>query len=315
MILDPDLSGTSRELAIALVSECSQRTRVRTLILKGDALADYGLRRARRSGDVDVLVPPASFEAFESILRDFGWQARASGSLFSTHATSYYHAGWPVDIDLHHRVPGLLQSPDAVFSAIWADRRSCARAWGDFSIPDRATSALIYYLDVTRSYRPLRSTASEPERVAQYIANALPDIEERLHLAAVARTLGADWTCARLLELCGQTPGERVSVDAAVARDWELRTNKRGRVAGVALANLRLLPWARRPRAVLELVRAAPEVDGAVPPGAKTRSWHRMYSSSVRLSRGAAEWARVWIAETKRRGNGRNQSRERRWRR
>src|ERR1700712_2758686 len=95
-------------LAHALVGAVANHEGVRVLFFKGPVANTQGIRPARSSSDVDVLVDPACRETLIEALKPYGWYRRemwVGGHLFPLHAVNLMNDQWPCDIDAHDRYP------------------------------------------------------------------------------------------------------------------------------------------------------------------------------------------------------------------
>lgn len=121
---------TRREAGLLVHAICERIARdeaVRVLAIKGPVLALQGLRHARASADVDVLVHPDDFERFVATLKRAGWYEAVETTVpqfVRPHALNLLHLHWPVGIDIHHRFPGFLAPDREAFSALWVRRTS-----------------------------------------------------------------------------------------------------------------------------------------------------------------------------------------------
>ena len=79
-------------LAAAWVSYVGERRGIRLLVIKGQSLAYHGLRPARTSADVDVLVEPRRFDELCAEILDAGWRERATtevGAVWAGHSLTF----------------------------------------------------------------------------------------------------------------------------------------------------------------------------------------------------------------------------------
>ena len=99
-----------------------ERAGVRSLVVKGPAFAELGVRTRRRSNDIDLLIHQDDRTAASEALSDAGW------SIIShwfppalddiIYSTTFHHPLFPSTLDLHHRFSGLLAGAEA-FDALW----------------------------------------------------------------------------------------------------------------------------------------------------------------------------------------------------
>ncbi len=124
--LEPALRLRAEEavpLAHALVARVASDHGLRVLAIKGPAVAEQGLREARDSADVDVLVHPRDLEPLVGGLTAVGWKRMVTGtyaSIMPPHSVNVLNDHWPIGIDVHHYFPGFLADAGQVFEALWA---------------------------------------------------------------------------------------------------------------------------------------------------------------------------------------------------
>ena len=109
------------ELAAALFAEAADQLGVDYVTLKGRAMAVHGFARPKSSADVDVLVRRADMARIDGLLQAKGWTPRPwsdPDDIFPQHSVTYFHARWPVDLDVHFRFPGFERDPDVVLSVL-----------------------------------------------------------------------------------------------------------------------------------------------------------------------------------------------------
>lgn len=129
------------ELLAAWVSARAENHGIRVLVIKGRPLADDGLRTARVSSDVDVLVEPARFEEYCALVLAAGWQEFPStyaAAHFTVHSRTFRKPGCPNSLDVHSDFPGFLREPDVKFEALWATQRDTVFAHRACPVPSRA---------------------------------------------------------------------------------------------------------------------------------------------------------------------------------
>ena len=91
------------------------------VFLKGRAMSHHGLAAAKISSDVDVLAAGRGLQVLRNRLLADGWRERPWEDLdgiFPQHAVSFYHHGWPIDVDLHFRFPGCEAAPKQLLAAL-----------------------------------------------------------------------------------------------------------------------------------------------------------------------------------------------------
>jgi hypothetical protein len=236
-------------LAHAVVDRVAQDHGVRAVFVKGPIAVAQGLRSARTSVDVDVLVDPAGVEDLVAALRAIGW---ADEQVYATPTAATYsrtirHERWPCELDLHVEFPGLLAPPDRVFELLWARHDTARLAAQDLPCLDRTAQALILAVNALRD--PL-ATDKQDELVdlVQRVGDSFTG-SERTDLAELAAALGAVETAGPFLEQVGAVPEGAAVSDQAGLRAWRMRTQPEWRVA-TWLEDLRATPKRKWPRYV-----------------------------------------------------------------
>jgi Uncharacterised nucleotidyltransferase len=240
----------ANELLSAWAWRRAEEHGIRLLLIKGRALSDYGLRPARVSADVDVLVEPARFDEYCTLIADAGWHefpGSFSSEAFTLHSRSFRRDGWPNSFDVHGYYPGFLRDPADVFEALWEERGELSFAQHTCPVPSRAASLLVMAL---HSLRGTETDARHRDELAALRALTLPTAE-RDELAATALATGAT---APLRDLLPEL-GVAVTVAAADLRtpaflEWHRKTvDARGYAVSWFLL-LRRAPWRSKPRIV-----------------------------------------------------------------
>ncbi|MDR6864154.1 nucleotidyltransferase family protein [Phycicoccus sp. 3266] len=236
-------------LAHALVARVTERTGARALFVKGPTAVALGVRPARPSSDVDVLVDPASFDATCAAMEAAGWQLRTplgslryAGEFAFDHSAHYIHPHWPVDVDVHYSFPGFLADPSAAFDALWERRTDVEVAGRPAPTPDRLGQALVVGLHALRDPEKAQSR-QDLAHLGAVLANLTP--ADRDALRGLARDTGASGTGAELLRLAGTSPLPLSPEEEDRLVDWELRRQGHG-VGTVWLVELTEAPWRAR---------------------------------------------------------------------
>ncbi len=207
------------ELATAWLDHLAVSNGIRSLTIKGDALALFELRSPRISADVDVLVEPEHFDTYQSLLRKSGWEVFPStfqSENFTTHSVTLYRDGWPISIDVHRHYPGFLRPASEVFEILWRRRSALGFAQQPCAIPDRPSSALMLAL------HSLRSVSESPRHDLELdqLRDAHFDAGELAAIAELALATGSAAPLSRLLEQWG------IDIDIPPA-DFESREYRR----------------------------------------------------------------------------------------
>ena len=106
---------------------------VRSLVIKGPAFAQLGVRKPKHSNDIDLLVAPEDRTRATEALAQAGW------SIIShwfppalddvIYSTTFRHVQFPSTLDLHHHFSGFFA--DDAFDALWCSRSCVAVAHHD----------------------------------------------------------------------------------------------------------------------------------------------------------------------------------------
>lgn len=190
------------DLATAWLDYTAASHGIRSLTIKGDALALFDLRSPRVSADVDVLIDPARFDDYQSLLRQSGWEVFPStfqSENFTTHSVTLYRDGWPISIDVHRHYPGFLRPASEVFDLLWQRRSTLTFAQRRCAIPDRPSSAIMLAL------HSLRSISDSPRHDLELdqVRNADFSADERSAIAELALATGSAAPLSGLLEEWG----------------------------------------------------------------------------------------------------------------
>jgi len=282
------------DLAHAWLQQAADAHGIRVLFIKGPALHRQGLRSARVSGDVDVLVEPAGFRDFCTHLADVGWRQRDAMLLseFTTlHSKTYLREGWPCDIDVHSYYPGFLGDPSVVFESLWARRMPLEFAHQPCLVPDRVAGVLILAL------HSLRGTVTQERHAAELTELLTVELTEveRMQLADLAAATGSTQTLQAVLPRLGvdlpaspdgTIPGlrewrERLEAGSVGAYQWFVAFRR-----SQGLAKLRIL-WRAIWPTDHDLLIARPEIPDAFWPKLRGRvaRWGRGLRSLPRAVR------------------------------
>jgi len=274
------------ELGAAWLSALAASLGARALIIKGATLARQGLRTARSSADVDLLVEPARYDDVLSAVEAAGWREFPSGYVLdriSTHSRAYARDGWPHSIDVHRVFPGFFAAPEVVFDALWEHRVELDFAHRRCPVPDRAGSALILAL------HSLRARADE-HRPAIELAGLLElefSATERAELAELAERTGAVIALREVLPRLGVDVDVRPEdLDSPARRAWEDRLRWARSPAAAWFRLLRVAPWRQKPVVVLRAIWSSKGDIAAAHPELTTRG-QRFRFRLGRLARGS----------------------------
>lgn len=209
------------DLAHALVVEAAEQVGARVLFIKGRTYEPHGLRPPRSQADVDVMVDPAGFHELLTRLQGWGWYLRMGEFTdfpLPHHSVTLMHDSWPCDIDVHHRFPGFLGDPSAVFEELIKRRETMLIAGMPIPVPDFSSSVLVMALHSVRSAPDEHRPEGELRRLrALSEAWDLPTAKDLAHLAAATKSATA---LESLLPLLGVEVLDDGDLDPATLRRW-----------------------------------------------------------------------------------------------
>ncbi len=271
----------------ALTDRVARDHDIRLLVIKGPIATAQGVRPARNSADLDVLVDPARVVDFREGLAGLGWtnrDASANAHVMSPHSVTYAHPSWPCEIDVHHHFPGFFADPQMAFDAIWARRERHRVAQVDVRCPDLIGQAAIVGLHSLRHPSLERSQTDLP-----HLAGALErllDPAQRRELAELAAATGAADTLAPVLEPLGAPRIGAGSTSPEALESWRVQTSMADTHSVTWVSELTRSPVREWPRLLLRAVWLT-EADIRVrQPGTGPGRRHLLLARLVRLEEG-----------------------------
>lgn len=172
---------------------------IRSLVIKGPAFVELGVRKPKHSNDIDLLVAPEDRTASTEALARAGW------SIIShwfppalddvIYSTTFRHPQFPSTLDLHHHFSGFFAG-DA-FEALWRSRSCVAVAHHDVVTVGREHALIIEGLNAIKLLED-GSRAEAAGRVAAVVTDV--DVEA---VAEAAESVGARHTAAPLIAALG----------------------------------------------------------------------------------------------------------------
>jgi hypothetical protein len=144
--LDPRLLPVVRKLEMdsltAEVVSVFQAEGIETLVLKGPVLADWLYPgEVRIYCDSDIMVAPKNRARAESLLEEMGFRSWALRPLSVDPGGTDFRLG-DKSVDLHSTIPGLFESPEAIWANISARSERLHVGGIELSVPDRDTVLL-----------------------------------------------------------------------------------------------------------------------------------------------------------------------------
>jgi Uncharacterised nucleotidyltransferase len=163
-----------------------------SVVLKGPALNDwYPADSERTYGDGDVWIAPAAVERASTILAELGFQPvadeRGMPTWWAEHAREWIRESDRTNIDLHARLQGATQDPDATWAMLWP---RCV----EFKLAGKParrlpTDARALYVTLHAAHHGAAGRGSS----AHHLAAALASVDDATWTGALhlARELGA----------------------------------------------------------------------------------------------------------------------------
>jgi hypothetical protein len=250
--------GAAVALGCALVSYVAEDAGIRSLLIKGHALAEQGLRQPRRYADVDVWIAPESVSVFVQALLARGWHERGPNWVLDrvgSHSITLVNDSWPCDVDVHLRFPGFLAPDDVVFEELWRRRTTIMVGGRQITTTDRAGNAAVLAL---HSIRQEWNDSREDE--FEYLVDLMEKdddlVSETLDLAAV---VGANETLAPLFARLGVVPRPGFRPSSRALREWSARRAHVSRT-GRWLSYFRSIPLRTWPREFVVAAWPSPQL-------------------------------------------------------
>ncbi|MDQ0146003.1 nucleotidyltransferase family protein [Pseudarthrobacter niigatensis] len=228
-------------LGHALVAGLAAGLGIRAFFIKGPVSVLQGLREAKVSADVDVVVDPVRLEDLMQGLHERGWRERPvdpDSRTFPKHSVTVHHPEWPCCIDVHFRFPGM-ERPDC-FESLWANTETLELAGQQLTVPSRELGVLFLALHALRS-PALPACRHELDYLADLTRREIL-AEELLEVARATNSLAA------------VRPFLEVLLPSSITVVWpEPSPEWRNRVAAQDPGSARLLailqaPWSEKPR-------------------------------------------------------------------
>lgn len=100
---------------------------IRSLVIKGPAFVELGVRKPKQSNDIDLLIHPDDRDRVAGLLEESGW--RSISHWFPPalddviYSVTYAHSSFPASVDVHHYYSGVFARAKA-FEAMWEQRVS-----------------------------------------------------------------------------------------------------------------------------------------------------------------------------------------------
>lgn len=250
------------------------RAGVRSLVVKGPAFVELGVRAARTSNDIDLLVHEDDRATATETLTEVGWGIishwfpPALDEII--YSTTFRHPLFPVTLDLHHRFSGLLAGA-AAFDALWEDRSEVTIAGQGVTTVGREHALVIESLNATKLLVEDRRAAA-----AQRIASAAEGFDVTA-VEAAAESVGAQHTASPLIEALG---GGAPTADPPAAYALWLRRGARNSGRDLVVDLVRRAP-SQIPRVVWQQLTLDPDI---------ARFWATTHGVTYR-----SRWQILWL--------------------
>lgn len=180
---------------------------VRSLVIKGPAFAELGVRRPKQSNDIDLLIHPQDREGMTSALVGAGWTSISHWFPPAlddvVYSTTFSHPQFPASVDVHHYYSGVFARAGG-FAVMWERRAEVLIANSRVATLCREHALVFEALNKFKSVRP----EAWPQIAKDVVASAQP-IEPTL-VRSAAEELGAAESASALLDELGSPSDLRV---------------------------------------------------------------------------------------------------------
>lgn len=263
---------------------------VRCLVIKGPSVSRwlYEAAESRPSVDVDVIVPPAQWDAAVFALGARAFRATHEGTHpgeIAPHSVELHREDDELgrhSVDLHRYFPGINAPPGDAFELLWGGRVADDQAGIPVWFPGYPARALIVALHAARS-PGVRHTQDDLTRMA-----AWAEVFGWGEVVALGRRLNALTALRAGLELLpdgAAVVGRAGLLDVEVTREWELMSQNAGLTA-LRLEEFRELPWHRRPGQLTRWLMPSPVIMRYRDPRASESAFGLARAYGVRLGQG-----------------------------
>ncbi|WBB82078.1 nucleotidyltransferase family protein [Micromonospora sp. WMMD882] len=279
--------------AAAVATSAALRERgIESVLLKGVGLARR-LGVDRRYGDVDLLVSPASFEAAQWVIAEWGGRPFVVGARPDDLPLRYERTWWlpgptPLALDLHQGFAGV-GDDDAFWRGLWRTAEEMPLAGGRIAVPDRDHAALLVALHAATPASSTRPRADLERALAVF------PVEAWRGAASIAARYDAVEAYALGLRLAA--PGAELATvlglpDGCAPARW--LTAQRAPGTTISLARLAELPGTpTRLRHVVRRLAPSPAMIRLTSPLARRGRCGLLLAYAGRLARHAANLPRA----------------------
>lgn len=186
-------------LGTVMLQRLLEAAGIRSLVIKGPAFVELGVRQPSRSNDIDLMIAPGDRQRATAVLAGAGWgiishwfPPALDDVIYST---TFSHTQFPATLDLHHHFTGLLA--DDAFEVLWRDREAVQVARQSVATPRREHALVVEGLNAIKMLAHDRRA----EAARRVVDSAAPIELGAVEAAALA--LGARHTAAPLISALG----------------------------------------------------------------------------------------------------------------
>lgn len=187
---------------------------IRSLVIKGPAFVELGVRRPKHSNDIDLLIHPDDRERVAGLLEVARWQSISHWfppALDDViYSVTYAHPSFPASVDVHHYYSGVFARADA-FESMWAQRVSVDMAHAQV-VTMPSAHALIF--EALNKFKAVGVDQWDATARAVVDAAQWRDLE---HVRRAAEELGATESASALIAALG---GPRAAHTSPEFRRW-----------------------------------------------------------------------------------------------
>ena len=194
---------------------------IRSLVIKGPAFVELGVRAPKQSNDIDLLIHPRDREAVFQALTAAGWTSISHWFPAAVddlvYSTTFSHPQFPSSVDVHHYYSGVFAKAQA-FEALWVERACVDLAHGRVETLSPEHALVFESLNKFKAVHPDRWPSIAESVVAASRPLNCHDVTK------AAEILGARHSAAELIAaLGGEAPLEPPT------REFELWARQGGR--------------------------------------------------------------------------------------
>ena len=130
---------------------------IRSLVIKGPAFVELGVRKPKQSNDIDLLIHPRDRKGMTTTLVAAGWTSISHWFPPAlddvVYSTTFSHPQFPASVDVHHYFTGVFARADG-FEVLWERRTEVQIANSRVLTICRAHALLFEALNKFKAVRP-----------------------------------------------------------------------------------------------------------------------------------------------------------------